>query len=209
MTRTQKIAASFVKAQASVTGAKKASNNPHFKSKYADLSECWDACREALKENDIAVMQGVFGDRMKTTLIHSSGETLEDEGVQLCGFAGAKNPMQALGSAITYARRYGLCSMIGISPEDDDGNSLTHDKPAKWHGPLITTKLKAQAVSFGNALETLQTIEDLDTLLNDKDTAAMLKQLEVDLPQWWDWEEERKGAKYSIENKRTELEAKA
>jgi len=118
------IAAAFAKAQGDMTNPQKGTENKFFDSKYADLSQCWKACRAALAANDIAVFQGVVGDRLKTTLIHKSGETLEDEGVPLCGYANAKNPMQALGSAITYARRYGLCAMVGMAPEDDDGNSL-------------------------------------------------------------------------------------
>jgi len=123
------IAAAMAKVQASIEGAKKGSDNPHFKSKYADLTECWTACRNALTENGVAVIQGVVSGNMKTTLTHSSGEWISDEGIPLCGYQNAKNPMQALGSAVTYARRYGLCAMVGIAPEDDDGNALTQDKP--------------------------------------------------------------------------------
>lgn len=123
------IAAAMAKVQASIEGAKKGSDNPHFKSKYADLTECWNACRAALSDNGIAVIQGVVNGNMKTTLTHSSGEWISDEGIPLCGYQSAKNPMQALGSAVTYARRYGLCAMVGIAPEDDDANALTQDKP--------------------------------------------------------------------------------
>lgn len=123
------IHAAFVKAQAEMTNPKKGADNPFFNSKYADLTSCWLACKGALAEHDIGVMQGVHGERMMTTLIHSSGETLNDEGIPLVGYANAKNPMQAMGAAITYARRYGLCSMLGMAPEDDDGNSLVQDTP--------------------------------------------------------------------------------
>jgi hypothetical protein len=127
MTAKNGIHAAFVKAQAEMTNPKKVADNPFFKSKYADLTQCWQACKGALAEHGIGVMQGVFGDRLQTTLIHESGETLNDEGIQLCGYAKAKNPMQAMGAAITYARRYGLCAMLGMAPEDDDGNSLAPD----------------------------------------------------------------------------------
>jgi len=123
------IAAAMAKVQAEMKAATKDTNNEFFKSKYADLSECWRACREALTANGVAVIQGVVDGKMNTTLAHSSGEWMSDEGVPLCGYQNAKNPMQALGSAATYARRYGLCAMVGITPEDDDGNALTQDKP--------------------------------------------------------------------------------
>lgn len=132
------IAAAMAKVQASIEGAKKGSNNPHFKSKYADLTECWSACRAALTENGIAVIQGVVGGSMKTTLTHASGEWLSDEGIPLCGYQSAKNPMQALGSALTYARRYGLCAMVGIAPEDDDAQSLTNSQQAQADPRFIT-----------------------------------------------------------------------
>jgi len=122
------IAAAFVKAQAAMTNPKKDADNPFFKSKYADLTSCWLACKAALAANEIAVMQGVFGDRLRTTLVHSSGETMSDEGVPL-NPAGAKAVMQGWGSAITYARRFGLCAMLGMAPEDDDGNSLIDNHP--------------------------------------------------------------------------------
>lgn len=123
------IAAAMAKVQAEMKAATKDTNNEFFKSKYADLSECWRACREALTANGVAVIQGVVDGKMKTTLAHSSGEWISDEGIPLCGYQNAKNPMQALGSAATYARRYGLCAMVGITPEDDDGNALTQDRP--------------------------------------------------------------------------------
>ena len=88
------------------------------------------ACSDALRDNDLAVVQGVFGDVLRTTILHSGGETMADDGIPLRGYEGAKNPMQALGSALTYARRYGLCSMLGIAPEDDDANTVAADKPS-------------------------------------------------------------------------------
>jgi hypothetical protein len=127
MTAKNGIHAAFVKAQAEMTNPKKGSDNPFFKSKYADLTSCWLACKDALAEHDIGVMQGVYGDLLRTTIIHSSGETISDEGIPLLGYKNAKNPAQALGASMTYARRYGLCSMLGMAPEDDDGNSLAQD----------------------------------------------------------------------------------
>jgi len=123
----------FVRAQKEIGGARKNSNNPHFKSKYADLSECFKACSDILNDHDICIRQPIItvdGEtRLQTILQHVGGVEYKDEGVPLCGYQNAKNPMQSLGSAITYARRYGLCSMVGITPEDDDANSVTQDGP--------------------------------------------------------------------------------
>lgn len=179
---TAKVAAAFVKAQALVTGAKKSATNPHFKSKYADLAECFSACRHALSENDLAIIQPVIGERVQTIIVHASGETLSDEGVPLCGYQTAKNPMQALGSAITYARRYGLCAMVGISPEDDDGQSLTQDKPAAsaWQGPLAKADLEAQITGLVKLLK-----DDPENVAAHVDKALpVINQCAVDLPEW-------------------------
>jgi len=117
------ISAALAKAQAKMGRAVKDSTNSAFKSKYADLASVMDACLPALNEAGIAVIQPFhqdeFGRYVKTILVHESGETLECVIPLILG----KNDMQGLGSAITYARRYGLMSMAGIAPEDDDGNA--------------------------------------------------------------------------------------
>lgn len=122
MTEVKTIAGALAKAQLSMTGAVKGSSNPHLRSKYADLGNVMDACLPALNENDIALLQPVGrddgGDYVETMFVHSSGESLSCKVYLLIG----KKDMQGLGSAITYARRYGLMSMAGIAPEDDDGH---------------------------------------------------------------------------------------
>ena len=123
----------FCAAQQKIGGARKTSTNPHFKSKYADLKECFNACSDILNEYGIHISQPTMqeGDLfvIRTILTHTSGEAMQDFGVPIVGWQGAKNPAQAFGSGQTYARRYGLCGMVGIAPEDDDGESLTQDKP--------------------------------------------------------------------------------
>jgi len=117
------IAGALAKAQMDMGKALKGAVNPAFKSKYADLASVMDACLPALNANGIAVIQPICQDEagrsVKTILIHESGETLECAVPLIVG----KNDMQGLGSAITYGRRYGLMSMAGIAPEDDDGNA--------------------------------------------------------------------------------------
>jgi hypothetical protein len=117
------IAKALATAQRNMGKALKQADNPHFRSKYADLGAVMDACLPALNEAGIAVIQPLqeseFGRSVKTVFLHTSGETLETS-VPLIT---AKNDMQGLGSAITYARRYGLMTLAGIAPEDDDGNA--------------------------------------------------------------------------------------
>lgn len=119
-----KISPAFVKAQAACNGAKKASNNPHFKSKYADLTQVWAACEDALQANGLSVIQGlgeVADNKMAidTMLLHESGQWIKSR----ASIPLPKSDPQGYGSASTYARRYTLAAMMGIVQEDDDGNA--------------------------------------------------------------------------------------
>ena len=95
------------------------------KTKYADLASCWEACREPLSKNGISVAQTPSADGVKVTittlLMHKSGEWIESE----LTMVSTQNTPQAIGSCITYARRYSLASIVGISPEDDDGTAAS------------------------------------------------------------------------------------
>ncbi len=115
------LATSLSLAQGEIEAAKKDSDNPFFKSKYADLASVWDACREPLSKNKLAIIQlpgkdadGYFVD---TVMTHASGEYVASRLV----IKPVKDDPQGLGSAITYARRYGLQAIVGIAPEEDDG----------------------------------------------------------------------------------------
>ena len=124
------IATALAAAQMEMGKALKQSNNPHFRSKYADLGNVMDACLGPLNSHGIAVVQPTgeneHGRHVKTILIHGeSGETLECTVPLIV----QKNDMQGYGSAVTYARRYGLMAMAGIAPEDDDGNAAAKNPP--------------------------------------------------------------------------------
>jgi hypothetical protein len=127
MTRSESIkelAAALAAAQAQIEGASKDKINPAFKSRYADLASVWEACRIPLSKNGLAVVQLPSADGQKvvvtTLLAHRSGEWISDE---LTITATGSTP-QAIGSAITYARRYALSAMVGVAPDDDsDGRS--------------------------------------------------------------------------------------
>lgn len=129
MTIGTKIAVAFIKAQKEMGNATKDSANPYFKSKYADLNAVREACLPALNNNGIAVLQPTIQQEgrnyVKTILLHESGETIESLTEIL--FAKQNDP-QAQGSGITYARRYGLQSLVNIGAEDDDGNKAS-EKP--------------------------------------------------------------------------------
>ena len=124
------IAMALVKAQMNMTKAAKTAANPHLKSKYADLASVMDACVPALNEAGIAVLQPAgeddTGRYIETIFIH--GESGEQMGCKIPLIV-QKNDMQGYGSAVTYARRYGLMTMAGIAPEDDDGHAASKAPP--------------------------------------------------------------------------------
>lgn len=151
--RTPALYAALAKAQAAIRGAAKDTENPFFKSRYADLASVWTACREALTANALCVVQlpetrfegtpevYTFKSRageersgvrvattvsVRTVLGHSSGESVEDV---VSALLPSGDP-QAVGSAITYLRRYGLAAMVGVAPEDDDGEATARPVPA-------------------------------------------------------------------------------
>ena len=120
------LAAALAKAQGRIKGALKDTSNPFFKSKYADLASVWEACRSALSENGLSVVQTTTCDNpesvtVETQLIHSSGQWIRG----CLTMRPAKSDPQGIGSTITYARRYGLAAIVGVAPEDDDGNAAS------------------------------------------------------------------------------------
>jgi hypothetical protein len=154
MTKSESVAAlgaAMAKAQGTMAGAAKDSKNPHFNSKYADLASIVEACRLALAANGIAVMQSPSTHdgnlvRMSTMLLHSSGEWIESDVLQVQSKDAGP---QAVGSCLTYLRRYQLAAMVGVAPEDDDaeaaeGRTALRDQPAnkaevkrQWNNPPV------------------------------------------------------------------------
>lgn len=116
--------AALAKAQSKIRTASKDSKNPHFNSKYADLASVAEACREALTENGICVLQDPSTEGNQVTCItilgHSSGESYESK--PLAMVPRDLSP-QSVGSCVTYLRRYQLASVVGVAPDDDDGNA--------------------------------------------------------------------------------------
>ena len=124
----------YVRAQQAMGKAIKNSTNPHFRSSYADLGNVYDACLKPFNDNGSTVTQpsgrDEYGDYVSTNITHVTGMAFQSKVYLVI----EKQTMQGLGSAITYARRYGLLQMAGIAPEDDDGNEASKT-PAK-HTPI-------------------------------------------------------------------------
>lgn len=119
-----KLALALVKAQAAMGNAVKDSKNPFFKSNYADLNAVREACLPALNSNGISVLQPTVQVEGKpfveTVLLHESGEFISSLTEVICAKV---NDPQAHGSGVSYARRYGLQSLVNLGSSDDDGES--------------------------------------------------------------------------------------
>ncbi len=164
------IASAFVKAQKAFGPALKTNTNPHFKSKYADLSACVEAVIDALNDNGIALIQqcheSANGVIVETMFIHESGETLS------CGslhVPAAKQDPQGYGSALTYARRYSLMAACGIAPEDDDGNAGSKAKQDAARNEARDNWLADQYA----AIDTAATAGELKRIVADAISTAM------------------------------------
>ena len=173
------LATALAKAQGQIGGATKGSTNPFYKSKYADLASVRDACQAPLSENGLSVVQSPntdyvgdptpyeftsrsgearYGVRVVcvvsivTRLMHTSGQWLED---RVSTILPTGDP-QAVGSAITYLRRYALQSFAGVAPEDDDaegahgrgtnGKAMAHppQPPADFHDWMANLEVTAR-----------------------------------------------------------------
>lgn len=122
-------------AQKEIKHAVKDAKNPHFKNDYATLQSTLDAVKPALNKNGLVLTQEIrHGNqpeatvRVTTRIVHAaSGEQTSDAQV----IPIVKNDPQGHGSAITYARRYAIQSMLGIASEDDDGESASQRPPER------------------------------------------------------------------------------
>jgi hypothetical protein len=133
------IATALSAAQGQIDDASKGSENPYFKSKYADLAAVRSVIREPLAANGLSIVQlprtVEGGAIVKTILMHTSGQFISNE---LFMPAGKADP-HGLGSAITYARRYSIMSMLALAAEDDDGNAAVES--VKKAAPAINVSM--------------------------------------------------------------------
>jgi hypothetical protein len=173
------LAAALAKAQGHITGALKDTNNTFFKSKYADLAACWDACRKALSDNGLAVIQTTTERDghlyVATTLAHSSGQWVR-------GWMPVKTKddgPQAMGSGVTYARRYALAAIVGLAQVDDDAEAAqgrTSVSPTRIdpldNGQTGTPQQHKYAAEFAKAFR-----DALDADIGEDEKAQRIAQL--------------------------------
>jgi hypothetical protein len=211
-------------------------HNDFFNTDYASLGAIWQGIRDILYGQKIVVAQGVTYDTtctienyrgtMFTRLTHISGEWQEDDGIPLLiekNKKGAETP-QAMGSSLSYSRRQGLCAMLNIITDDDDGQAASpgndpkakvdaKEKPAttkKLTGPINSmTALKKACKDLVTDIETSKDENALSELMGNKSTQALIKQLEADIPAAYDQELDKKtgfmGIKQHAKKRETEL----
>lgn len=172
-----KLAAALVAVQSKLEGAVKDSDNSHLKSKYADLASCWDACRDLLAANGLAVIQMPVESeanqvRLLSSLVHVSGEFIES----VWSIPVVKNDPQGYGSALTYIRRYALCAMVGICPVDDDAEAAA-GKPTQAAQRRETPKKSDSVLKSIQSLKTVAAVNDFYRALSPADRQAYMDDL--------------------------------
>jgi hypothetical protein len=131
------LAAALAVAQGQMKTAKKdnvaevkMSSGGKFSYKYSTLDDIWAVARKPLSDNGLSVIQipvnGESGFYLETTLLHSSGQWVSGT-MKIPVTAGRMSELQAMGSAITYARRYMLGAIVGVTTGDDDDGNMASD----------------------------------------------------------------------------------
>lgn len=137
----------LVAAQAEITNPAKDSDNPFYKSKYANLPDCIDATKPILTKNGLAMVQSIEGSEtieVVTRLCHVSGEWMEGT----ISMTPTKNDPQGAASASTYGRRYGLMAMLDIAgAEMDDDGGQASGTVIKKQAPPVSPKTEAAPIS--------------------------------------------------------------
>ena len=120
----------FLAAQKSMRDPCKDTTNPHFRSKFVSLKGVADAVRPCLHDANIVATQMIDYDEagtfVRTVLAHTGGGSIESRCPVICA---KSNDPQAMGSAITYARRYALAAICGVAPSDDDDDGESAVRP--------------------------------------------------------------------------------
>lgn len=189
---TQALMAALAMAQSEIEHVAKDAKNPHFKSKYATLASVFDVCRKPFSRHGLAILQPTViinnSVYVATTLCHKSGQWVRSYYPVQTERAGS----QGLGSGLTYARRYALMSMIGVAPEDDDGEGTTNrlntrdaaqDKDnarfvkAVDRQPPAASNMPIRAQFSDQAVDTQSMIERINAAETEEDLVQIKKQM--------------------------------
>jgi len=186
----QKVAAAWVAARAAIGGTVAKDGKANY-GKYATLAAVMDAITPALAANKLAIVQEAeLNDSAVTvaaTLLHESGETIEFVPLTM---PTAQRTAQAVGSAITYARRYQLVGLFGLAPDDDDGEAATAPKPAQRPQTTRAAQTSQHTAPVPNGA---QRPPQAPTEASAQDTSAALKKMHAIGHDVWgaDWDKVR------------------
>lgn len=192
----RRFSTALARAQGMITNAHKSSDNPHFKTKYADLAEIADACRAALSANQISWEQiPKFTESeiwLETILTHGPSGQYRIGRWPIP--SAARGKMQDLMAAFTYARRGSLAMMVGVVSEDDDDGNATQAIPGddmnqdRQPEPPRETKAQAAAAQWASgAINKINTFKDRVALTeweNDPKRQESLVDLRRVSPDW-------------------------
>lgn len=168
-----KLADALAKAQAEMHNPSKNSENPHFRNKYADLSEVVNVTRPALAKHGLSVAQFPgFSDgvvTVETMLMHASGEWLAGT----VSAPAQKQDPQGIGSAVTYLRRYSLAALCGVAQEDDDGDAARASGGQRQQARPAARKEAAPAAMTDEQAQKIDELLEASTLTEEDRAAAV------------------------------------
>ena len=165
---TKELTLALCQFQSAQLKATKANTNPHFKAKYAGINEVLTAVLPTLTEVGLCFVQFPDGDALTTRLMHVSGEWLQAS----YALNPVQNTPQACGSALTYARRYALLSVLGLGTDDDDGQAASTAPTLPQQCAAATGQMKL-ARSLAELKDIWSTLPRAvaDALANEKEAA--------------------------------------
>mgnify|MGYP003661979034 CR=1 FL=1 len=173
------IASALHLAQGHMTGAKKDSKNPFFKSNYSDLTSVMQAISKPFFDNGLSFVQGAeFQEGMiaiVTRLMHTSGQWIESTTL----LPAIKNDPQAYGSAITYGKRYSLQALVGVPSVDDDGQFASAG--VLEERKLVKIELTPSSKNWDSAIEAYKREGSLDKVKERVTISPENEQLIMDL----------------------------
>lgn len=164
-TASDNVYSALLRARAEFAPVVKGKTNPHFKSRYADLETVLDAVSEPLARQGLVLIQAPDVTAEGIVLVTSLVWTGSQEKIS-CRYPivpAKPNDPQALASAITYARRYSALALLGIAPEDDDGNAASSNKTSQQQTPAKQPQAAQQAGGKPQGMDDSQR-EELDRL---------------------------------------------
>lgn len=174
------LAAALAKAQGVMGNAVMNRINPHFKSKYADMGSVLDAIRPPLSANGLAIVQPMqiteSGLVLRTILMHSSGQYIAAEYP-----LPAASSQQAMGSALTYARRYSIATLVCNASDEDDDADAAGDRPREQTNNESDRNPRTDLISRAMFIEECEA--SIERIAAHPDP--------LDLLRWWNSETEK------------------